>query len=183
MEYSKLEKVMKNLQVAVGDMNKNKDLIKDFRGNLGKSSKESKVARAKGNDMYLNSKHDANVHGEIWKLYSQSIALAERDSPELALAYGNRSALLLHLCKYQECIRDIDRALRIAKQDSFKVKLYCRKVECLNALGSKDAKTAWEEAKSHLSKVKKEDLPDGLSSMVDKAKVIVGNNHGVSIMH
>lgn len=175
---------MKNLQVRVGDMNRNKEVIKEwkFRGIIGKNSKESEVARAKGNNMYLKGKHTDNAHEEIWKLYSQSIALAERESHELALAYGNRSALLLHLCKYQECIQDIDRALKITKQDSFKVKLFCRKAECLHALGSKDAKTALEEAKLTLSEVKKGDLA-GLSSMVDKTKLIIDKKHRVSILH
>lgn len=63
-------------------------------------------------------------------LYSGSIALAPDNSEELAFGFGNRSALLKHMKKFQECISDIDRALSITKSDNLKAKLLARKREC-----------------------------------------------------
>lgn len=90
--------------------------------------------RLAGNKLFARKDHGAKIHEEIWKLYSCSIAFAFDGSEELAAGYSNRSALLLHLCKYKDCLMDISRALKITASDSMKVKLFCRQCECLVAL-------------------------------------------------
>lgn len=83
--------------------------------------------------MYL-SEHDDDSHMQVLSLYSKSIAFAPENSEELALGLGNRSALLLHIQKFEECIHDIDKALSISKSDKFKTKLLSRKTSCLKSL-------------------------------------------------
>lgn len=110
--------------------------INDFKNRKGqaKCSTTSTELRKEGNEIYLNSNHDASVHEEAWKMYTKSIALAPHGSEELALAFGNRSAVLLHLRKYEACIDDVDRATKITSSDHLKAKLLTRKVQCLAVL-------------------------------------------------
>ncbi|XP_014210617.1 SET and MYND domain-containing protein 4-like [Copidosoma floridanum] len=90
--------------------------------------------RNMGNKVFREPRHDAKSHMQIWRFYSYSIAHAPPGSDHLALGYANRSALLLHLRKFEECIRDVDRTLKITKCCELKAKLLCRKTECLVAL-------------------------------------------------
>ncbi|KAJ8958198.1 hypothetical protein NQ317_012219 [Molorchus minor] len=46
------------------------------------------------------------------KLYTESIAYAENGSSHLGLAYANRSAVLFENRYYEECLKDISRALK-----------------------------------------------------------------------
>lgn len=98
-----------------------------------KSKKYSIAYREKGNMIYKEP-HDANVHFKIWKFYSKSIACAPLNSKELARGYANRSAFLIHLKKYEDCVKDIDRALLITNSCKLKIKLLCRKTIALIAL-------------------------------------------------
>lgn len=105
-----------------------------------KNAELSNLSRVKGNKILLEKTHNSDVHEEIWKLYSKSIALAPLDSEELAQAYGNRSYILLHFKKFEDSIKDINRAIAITKSDPLKVKLICRKITCLAKLGSNQEK-------------------------------------------
>ncbi|KAJ8664721.1 hypothetical protein QAD02_006383 [Eretmocerus hayati] len=106
-----------------------------------KSHTESKAARDRGNALFRSKVHDESVHVQIFKYYSKSIAVALNQSEELALGYGNRSAFLLHIKRYEDSILDIDRALAITKSEHLKIKLLCRKVQGLKELGKyKDSK-------------------------------------------
>lgn len=104
---------------------------------ISKNPEVSKAARSEGNELFKKKSHDSKVHEIIHSAYTRSIANAPASSEELALAYGNRSAVLLHLSKFTECIEDIDRALGITKSSVLKTKLLCRKAKCLAAAGSK----------------------------------------------
>ncbi|XP_014212940.1 SET and MYND domain-containing protein 4-like [Copidosoma floridanum] len=87
--------------------------------------------------------HDKETHSRILSLYTQSAALAESGSEELALAYCNRSALLLHLKRYEECMVDIQMATQITKSEQLKAKLEVRRVHCLAmGKGSKREKSS-----------------------------------------
>lgn len=101
---------------------------------LPKTPEASEKARKAGNVIYMQSKHTAQMHEEILRLYCKSIVLAPDNSEELALAFGNRSAFLLHLQKYRESIQDIERALKITQSTSLKEKLSKRKAECCDSL-------------------------------------------------
>lgn len=100
-------------------------------GVLRKCSLTSLKTRKDGNAMYASKGHDKNIHRQILSLYSESIAFAPKDSEELAAAYSNRSALLLHLHKYDECLIDVERAFQITKSEELKIKLLARKTKCL----------------------------------------------------
>ena len=108
-----------------------KSLLSKDKHPLMKSSEKSIKLRNDGNELYKKVGTNPLDREEVYKAYSQSIAFAKPNSEELALAYGNRSALLHRIEKYKESILDIDRALEINKSDSYKIKLLCRKIECL----------------------------------------------------
>ena len=99
-----------------------------------KSTESSEKARKEGNSLYLKNSHTAQQHEEILRLYNKSIALAPTDSEALALAYGNRSAFLLHIEKYEECLQDIGRSFKLTESNSLKEKLLRRKQECINLM-------------------------------------------------
>lgn len=101
-----------------------------------KNSDKSVQIRKQGNKLFTQKNHTSKIHEQIWKCYCRSIATAHNSSEELAAGYANRSALLIHLKKYEDCNVDIERALKITTSDSLKVKLYCRQVECFVALRS-----------------------------------------------
>lgn len=92
----------------------------------GKSAPEAEKVRIIGNQLYR-----FYYIMEARKYYSESIAFAPADSEEVALAYGNRSAVLLRLRKYRLCMLDINRALELQRlQERPKEKLLKRKEEC-----------------------------------------------------
>lgn len=135
-----------------------------------KNSEDSIKYRKYGNDSYKlingNKKPDERTHEKVWRFYTQSIALAPNGSSELALGYGNRSALLFHLEKYEDCIKDCDRAIEITSCDFLKCKLMCRKAECLAVLYKNSAQSVCDEALKKLSEL---DILDDLKSkFVDK---------------
>ncbi|KAK6473287.1 SET and MYND domain-containing protein 4-like isoform X1 [Huso huso] len=76
-------------------------------------------------------------------LYSQGLCQADPGSEERALCYANRSATLLHLKHYQECLKDITRALSCGYPKNLHPKLLGRRAECLSRLegGSGEAGT------------------------------------------
>lgn len=63
--------------------------------------------------------------------YTKSVAFAPTQSKELAYAYANRSAALLDLGRFHECLLDINRALRENYPDNLKKKLLDRKKTCV----------------------------------------------------
>ena len=111
----------------------------------GKSAEESKRCREKGNIYY--QKHDYKLALEwysrsvIWAPHPCSILRENTPigSDELALAFGNRSATLYQLKRYEECLSDI----KLAFQNHFPIhiqyKLYDRMGRCLRELGDLDS--------------------------------------------
>ena len=145
--------------------------FKDFHNNSKKNVSRSIEARQNGNKLLAKTNHNGEIHEEIWKLYSKSIALAPLNSEQLALGYGNRSYLLLHFNEHEECIKDIGRALSITKSDLLKFKLLCRKMTCLAALNQNDQKNdVWIEIESQLVTMDKELIDDKVSKMIERAK-------------
>ncbi|KAJ8981121.1 hypothetical protein NQ317_007896, partial [Molorchus minor] len=72
-----------------------------------KCNMKSLELRNKGNAMF-GAKKDLDAI----KLYTESIAYAENGSSHLGLAYANRSAVLFENRYYEECLKDISRALK-----------------------------------------------------------------------
>ena len=122
-----------------------------------KSAELSEKARLEGNALYSRrGGHGEGTHAQVFERYCRSVALAPSGSETLALAYGNRSAFLLHVGKFGESLQDIDKALRLTAMEGLKVKLLCRKAECLKAMGSGSFKGALTEAERCLEKISRE---------------------------
>lgn len=118
-----------------------------------KNASESIKHRTRANVIHA-SKHrctGAQIHS--WILYTESIIQAPSGSPELASGYANRSALLLKMRKYSDCISDIDRALSSNSLDHVKGILLSRKAECLKLLGQPEANDVVEEATRWLERM------------------------------
>lgn len=113
-----------------------------------KNSKDSTRLREEGNRIFVNGTDYKAV-----EKYTESIAYAIESSEELALAYANRSAAVFRMEKYEESIRDIDRALSLKYPDKLKTKLYERKGLCLMALSRPDAESCFQEALNWLDKM------------------------------
>lgn len=94
-----------------------------------KSEATSLEYRNAGNTYFRNGEF-ANA----LELYCKSIATAPKNSPELAIAFGNRSAVLFKLKKYRLSLLDINRALQGNYPDSMKSKLIKRKQECVSII-------------------------------------------------
>ncbi|XP_058794829.1 SET and MYND domain-containing protein 4-like [Phymastichus coffea] len=113
-------------------------------GNIFKKCSEvSERARKDGNQLYIK-KHNKQIHQDILSLYTKSIAFAPTGSEKLALGYSNRSALLIHLHHYEECIIDIAKALECTKSEELKSKLNDRKKKCLRFIKERKTKLAEE---------------------------------------
>ena len=143
-----------------------------------KCSKLSTSIRNEGNKLYNLNRHNEKIHFEILTCYTKCISYAPNGSEELAMGYSNRSMLLFHLQKYENCMVDIERALPVTKLNWLKVKLLVRKVECM-VLGelychdeyrSLDVWKILNDAKCFLHKV------DGVNiKMKDNLKRLVRN--------
>ena len=109
------------------------DTLEQNKDVCNKNSDESNKVRKLGNHLFQSYciKHDKELHRTVLSSYTKSIAFAPVDSEELAFGYSNRSALLLHLFQFENCLIDIDRALKIAKSEKLKEKLVSRKANCL----------------------------------------------------
>ncbi|KAJ8678888.1 hypothetical protein QAD02_014675 [Eretmocerus hayati] len=97
-----------------------------------KSSLKSEEFRMSGNVLFRKEKHDLQDHKMILHFYTKAIAYAPPNSEALALGYSNRSALWLHVQKYDLCLRDIKRALQITASEGLKEKLISRQKKCLD---------------------------------------------------
>lgn len=120
-----------------------------------KNSKDSTDLRNEANQIFISSKNNINKLIETWQLYSKSISTSTINSPELSLAYANRSAVLMKLHKHKQCIEDIDRALRLEYPDHLRGKLLCRKLECLRVLNRSDSMNdTLDEARNWIERMK-----------------------------
>lgn len=146
------------------------DTSKNFQ-RIAKPSEASEAFRKEGNCLYMRKPHDSYTHTQIFQHYCRAILTAPNGSECLALGYGNRSAFLLHINKFEDCIKDIDRAVKITRSNELKVKLLCRKAECLKKLGSSEADVALQEANKHMDKVDS-DGTEHYSALIGKVKAM-----------
>lgn len=132
-------------------------------------------AREVGNEMFRAASHDAELHKKILDCYSSSLALAPNDSKNICLAYGNKSALLLHLRKFEDCVKDIDRALKLAVMpNALRIKLLCRKIECFVAMGKLDGRQEMlQEIDNYLGMTAANENNKALETMVNRAKTLM----------
>ncbi|XP_001600173.2 SET and MYND domain-containing protein 4-like [Nasonia vitripennis] len=125
------------------------DVIRD-----SKNKNKSIVTRLLGNARFKQSSHNSGVHENILQLYSLSAMRLPPGSEDLATVYANRSAVMIHLWMYEDCIKEIDRAMNITKNDLLKIKLFCRKARCLHALGLEGKEDVMSKAEALFNNVK-----------------------------
>ncbi|XP_044020549.1 uncharacterized protein LOC122860698 [Aphidius gifuensis] len=89
--------------------------------------------RTDGNNEYKHSRNKDSLSKSITS-YTISIAYAPLGSSELSLAYANRSAALFKARLYEDCLLDIERALKSGYPDELKTKLFARQALSLKAL-------------------------------------------------
>lgn len=133
-------------------------ILKSVRNNLQEFAYETKLKVEKNEYESTEFKESGNkfllsnptIQGylEALKLYTRSVAYAVPESKELALAYANRSATLLKLNRFEDCLVEIDRALQNNYPDKSIPKLLIRKAECLEKLATE----SYTKAKFWLSK-------------------------------
>ncbi|XP_030750957.1 SET and MYND domain-containing protein 4 isoform X2 [Sitophilus oryzae] len=97
----------------------------------GKNCVKSAEFRKKGTEAFVKKKGELAV-----ELYTQSVAHAEKNSKELAFAYGNRSAVLFEWGLYKECLEDIERAIQNNYPKDVIGKLENRKSKAIELLPS-----------------------------------------------
>ncbi|XP_058808124.1 SET and MYND domain-containing protein 4-like [Phymastichus coffea] len=131
--------------------------FKTLKVRATKCAEESRNIRSKAVRILYQKNHDVQVHEQLSKQFTESIAKAPSETEEISLAYNDRSKFLFHIRKYAESVKDIERALQITQIDSLKVELYCRKIECFVALGISVDKSTYLKTKMYLSKIDSSD--------------------------
>lgn len=94
-----------------------------------KSTDKAEEWRLVGNVAFRNKKYY-----DALRLYTESVANAPVGSVELALAYANRSAVLITMGKLTECLLDINRAFQENYPEARRQKLVDRKNKCVKPL-------------------------------------------------
>ncbi|XP_044004257.1 SET and MYND domain-containing protein 4-like [Aphidius gifuensis] len=94
---------------------------------------QSMIWREIGNKEYTTAQNKDYLRKSI-EAYTKSIAFAPVGSSELSLAYANRSAVLFRARLYEDCLLDIERALKAGYPDKLKTKLFLRQSLCFKAL-------------------------------------------------
>ncbi|XP_064601173.1 SET and MYND domain-containing protein 4-like [Liolophura sinensis] len=96
-----------------------------------KSAEKAKCLRNEGNKHFQKKSFKKALD-----LYTRSILHSpEGPHTELALGYGNRSAVFYHLDRYTDCICDVEVALKCGFPENTQYKLYQRWGQCLYRLG------------------------------------------------
>ncbi|CAL1689834.1 unnamed protein product [Lasius platythorax] len=81
--------------------------------------------KSKGNKAFKIKDYNTSV-----KLYTKSAIYAPSGSIDLSLAIANRSASLFYLERWQDCIKDIELAIKLGYPEKSRGKLYLRIIEC-----------------------------------------------------
>ncbi|KAI5640313.1 SET domain-containing protein [Phthorimaea operculella] len=107
-----------------------------------KSDEVSLLWRQRGNEKFRAN----NLEGS-YNCYTKSVLYAAPKGPMYPLALANRSAALLRMKRFKECLEDIGLAIDNGYPLSQRHKLLLRRSDCLIELGRKeDAKHALEDA-------------------------------------
>lgn len=82
-----------------------------------------------------NKEFQAKRYAESIEFYTKSALYAPLDSSQLPIAFANRSASLFYLNRYDECVRDIQLAIKFNYPKQLYYKLYLRTIQCYLKLG------------------------------------------------
>lgn len=85
--------------------------------------------RKQGNMKFLDKKWT-----EAIQLYNKSLCFAPIGSENISLAYGNRSDCFFHMRMYEECVVDIDLAIKANHRQQSMPKLIKRRTDCLKLM-------------------------------------------------
>ena len=89
-------------------------------------------------------------------MYTESVICSPEYGPELSLAFGNRSAALYHAGQYEDCLKDIELALKYRYPKNLEHKLHQRRGQCFTKLGQQvEARNAFNKAMTALELVPK----------------------------
>ncbi|XP_011635042.1 SET and MYND domain-containing protein 4-like isoform X1 [Pogonomyrmex barbatus] len=80
--------------------------------------------------------HSKNYVSSL-QLYTKSAQYAPSNSIELSIAIANRSASLIHLDRWQDCLNDIELAIKLGYPEDLRYKLNLRAAHCYLRLGNK----------------------------------------------
>ncbi|KAF7995907.1 hypothetical protein HCN44_007014 [Aphidius gifuensis] len=109
--------------------------INKSRNNQGSKSVVDSIRwRTTGNTEYTATSKNEDYISKSIEAYTKSIVFAPVGSEELSLAYANRSAVLFRARLYEDCLLDIERALKSGYPDELKTKLFLRQSLCFKAL-------------------------------------------------
>lgn len=112
-----------------------------------KSVAESVVLRSKGNEAFKKHFDSTSL-----MLYTDCIRYAPYGSPEHALGLANRSAVLYHMKKFRDCVKDAEKALTLPYPERLKYKLLLRVARCyLNLKDCKNCEAFLQLSQTHIS--------------------------------
>ncbi|XP_063989098.1 SET and MYND domain-containing protein 4-like isoform X2 [Diachasmimorpha longicaudata] len=129
---------------------------------LGGGTPTEKSAYALGKDLNLSQIHGSSAdhllrhrkrakHDIVIQLCTLAIMCAPVDSQELAIAYGRRAEALLQVKLYEDCLKDVERAVKLEYPPSLMTKLLLIKTRALASLFEVDSiivEKAIEETKA-----------------------------------
>ena len=146
---------------------------------LEKSAAKSILARTEGNKEFQNKKFS-----EALSRYNESVRYATMSSfeKEFSMAVANRSAVLIHMKKYNECLMDIELSLSFGYPEVLKYKLYERQGKCHFFRSTQShALESFKKAKellalSNLTPEKTNALRRNLDSWIKRTKEVLKQN-------
>ena len=98
-----------------------------------KSVQSAQVFKAIG-----NMEFQAKEYARSIKSYTECASHAPINSHELSVAIANRSAALFYLNRYDDCLKDIELAIKLNYPKQLHCKIYLRAVQCYLKLGKRD---------------------------------------------
>ncbi|XP_054004754.1 SET and MYND domain-containing protein 4-like isoform X1 [Hylaeus anthracinus] len=95
-----------------------------------KSIERAQVLNTMGNQEFKKKNYLLSIQS-----YTKCALYAPINSNELSVAIANRSAALFYLNRYDECVKDINLAIKLNYPKNLHYKLYLRAVQCYLKLG------------------------------------------------
>uniref|UniRef100_A0A1Q3F045 Putative histone-lysine n-methyltransferase smyd3 n=1 Tax=Culex tarsalis TaxID=7177 RepID=A0A1Q3F045_CULTA len=123
----------------------------------------AKVKRELANETYRKTPSEL---GKILALYNEAICWAPEGSEELAMGYGNRSAIFFNGKQYRRCLANIELAKASNYPEGKRDKLLEREKKCLNLL-EKEPKMNEEEGNLFLEVTETSHSGRGLTAKKD----------------
>ncbi|KAB7498212.1 SET and MYND domain-containing protein 4 [Armadillidium nasatum] len=108
-------------------------------------------------ETFINISFVKKKDEEALKLYTEGLKHAPYSSPIIPILYGNRSAVHFENNNFEECLIDIERALKKSYPSELLSKLYKRKIETLFKLGREKESFEVLQSKKELLSTSDED--------------------------